>query len=185
MKLWAALNDDERREWDELRYDAAYHPSGVARPSHEAKERYRDLLIDAVQAGRAWAQMVLDHAQLTGLGSDIGQWKRTRAVINFAYGSVITTKPAAMAFRRQRPDGGTEYLSKDWDTCTIQDLRNKLAESEAQKAAAHTLGLLCRSLIRLMKSAPKAGTVAEARLANGLNSIEEWFLLEAERRHAA
>ena len=100
-----------------MRYDAAYHDSGIARPSHEAKGRYLELLVDAVQAGRAWAQMV--------------------------------------------------------------------AEAEAQKAAAHTLGMFCRSLIRLMKSAPKAQTVAEARATHGLNSIEEWFLLEAEKNHAA
>jgi hypothetical protein len=200
-KLRASLTDDERQEWDQLRYDAAFRtiPAAeplnpvdgvtedtvVARPSHEAKQVYRDSLQEAARDGGEWAQRVLDDALLTGLGSDLGNWKKTRAVINFPHGSFITTKPAAMAFRQRRADGSTEYLTKDWGTCTLQDLSSKLAEADAQKLAAHTLGKLCRSLMRLMQSVPTAKIVNDALAAHGLNGIEEWFLQEAEKSHAA
>lgn len=163
------LTPEEREAYDQMLYEAGY-VDDKPRPSAEIGPALVALLTQANQAGRAWAQWVLDDFTEYGALAKFRKWSKQRDVVTVAGKSYTVTKPAAMGVRKRAEDGSTYYQATFWEDMTREELEQviaraaKVIESEARTVA------LAKRLLALLERVPEATTVSEAAEALGLTT---------------
>lgn len=170
------LSDEERAEYDALLYDATHHRDGARRKSAEVGDRFRELLHDAAQSGRQWADWVMDDAMIAGLLKAANRWCKERQVIETPIGERLVTKPAAYGIRRKTTDGVMEQLTLGWGEMTEADLDQLIAARTTQILAESDTVTIAKRLKALLVRTGKA-PVAEALAALGMDL--ETFLAQA------
>jgi uncharacterized Ntn-hydrolase superfamily protein len=170
------LGEEERAEYDDLMFKARFYDDGKSRPSHEIADRMHDLLEDAIQAGRQWAQWVMDDDARAGHLSRSKKWDRSRRFILTREGEVIVKRSAVMAIQRRNPDTQeTGWFDTEWVDMTVDELMQVITESRRRQESARETVAIARKLVRLINEAG-VETVGEALEQRGM-SIDEYLLL--------
>jgi uncharacterized Ntn-hydrolase superfamily protein len=170
------LGTEERAEYDDLMWNARFYDDGKSRPSHEIADRMHDLLEDAIQAGRQWAQWVMDDDARAGHLARSKKWDRSRRFIHTREGDAIVKRSAVMAIQRRNPDTQETFWSDtEWVDMTVDDLTQVVTESRRRQESARETVAIARRLMRLINEAG-AKTVGGALEQRGM-SIDEYLLL--------
>lgn len=172
------LSPAEREEYDGLMYDAGHDEHGNLLPSGEIKERMHGLLLDAVQAGRTWAQFVLDDDAREGHLKRHKRWRDRKEFVSTAFGGGFATKPAAMSIRRvSTADASAVWQPTLWQDMTRAELLQIVTGSQMRARAEQVTISIARRLIALLDETG-AESVSTALEAKG-TSIDEFLLDEA------
>lgn len=103
------LSSEERAEYEALLTEAGYDEHGKKRPSGEIAERMHRSLVDAVQAGRAWATWALGDDARAGHLKRFTAWESVRRIVHTRDGERIVTRRAVMALRQRDAETGECY----------------------------------------------------------------------------
>jgi hypothetical protein len=170
------LSAEERAEYDDLMYTARFYDDGKSRPSHEIAERMHALLLDAVQAGKPWAQWVLDDDIRAGHLSRSKKWDRVRRYVLTRHGAVIVKRSAVMAIMRRHPiTQEPGWFDTEWTDMDTDDLLQVIAGARHRLESAKEAVATARRLLRLIDESG-AETVGEALEQLGM-SIDEYLVL--------
>ena len=170
------LSREERAEYDDLMWNARFHGDGKSRPSHEIAERMHDLLEDAIQAGRQWAQWVMDDDARAGHLRRSKKWDRVRRIILTRHGEKIVKRSAVMAVRRRNPEiQETGWFDAEWVDMATDELLQIITGARHRLESAKEAIATARRLLRLIDETG-AETVGEALKQRGM-SIDEYLLL--------
>lgn len=170
------LGREERAEYDDLMWNARFYGDGKSRPSHEIAERMHDLLEDAIQAGRQWAQWVMDDDARAGHLRRSKKWDRVRRFIFARDGEKVVKRSAVMAIRRHSPGiQETGWFDAEWVDMTTDELLQIIAGARHRLESAKEAIATARRLMRLIDETG-AETVGEALERRGM-SIDEYLLL--------
>lgn len=132
------LSPEERAEYDALIFEASFDEHGKRRPSYEIADRMHDLLLDAVQAKRPWAQWVLDADARAGHIRRFKRWDRIRNLVNTKDGGRLVRLSGIQALKRRNPatqgtfweDVELEAMSRDDLDAVIAGMRNRIEPLE-------------------------------------------------------
>jgi hypothetical protein len=170
------LGREERAEYDDLMWNARFYGDGKSRPSHEIAERMHDLLEDAIQAGRQWAQWVMDDDARAGHLSRSKKWDRSRRFILTRDGDAVVKRSAVMAVQRRNPDTQeTGWFDTEWVDMTTDELLQIVTGARHRLESAKEAIATARRLMRLIDETG-AETVGGALEQRGM-SIDEYLLL--------
>lgn len=170
------LSGEERAEYDDLMYTARFYDDGKSRPSHEIGERMHKLLLDAVQAGKTWAEWVLDDDVRAGHLARSKKWDRVRRYVLTRRGPVIVRRSAVMAIMRRHPiTQEPGWFDTEWVDMDTEELLQVIAGARHRLESAKETVATARQLLRLIDETG-ADTVGEALEQRGL-SIDEYLLL--------
>ena len=127
------LSPEEREEYDALLLDATC-VNGQLLPISEASERLHLLLVDAVKAGRTWAEIQLARALNDGLRSETRRYlKRTNTTTET---DVLGThsRPSVYTVPRETATG-VVHQPMLFEDMTVNDLNAVISSSERQVRA--------------------------------------------------
>lgn len=164
------LSPEEREEYDALLRDAAYEKGRLVQ-SDLVASRAHALLIDAVKAGRSWAEIQLERALMDGIRGEVRRYvKRVNTTTETdALGS--RSRPKVYSVPQENADGGVHWQPKLFEDMTLTDLDQVIKSSGAQIAAnLHNKQAAIRLRDKII--ATKAATVRDALAALG-ESLEE------------
>lgn len=166
------ITEDEREDYLSLVDEAC---GDDPRPNTtEAAPRLRDLLLAAEQAGRPWASLVLDDAQLAGLVTQCRDrlQRRERAIV--AFDGEMISKPARRSVRARRDTGETFSQQTLFRDATRQEISEMLEREQRQVRASQVTITLLRKLLELLDAVAGANTPGDAAKKLGV-SVEEWL----------
>lgn len=169
------LSNEERAEYDALVFEAGFDESGTRRPSHEIAERFHDLLLDAVQAKRPWAQWVLDEDARAGHLRRFKAWDRIRNPVQTKSGGKLIRLSRIQALRRRDPE--TEALfwqDTDYEDMTAGDL-DSVIDGMRGKISPLTHNLETALSLRTLVDGQPAGTKVRDVLAARGVTIDEYL----------
>lgn len=174
------LSAEERAEYDALVFEAGFYEDGTRRPSHEIADRFHDLLLDAVQAKRPWAQWVLDEDARAGHLRRFKGWDRIRHPVQTRKGGRVIRLSGVQALRRRDPE--TEALF--WQDTELGDMDSddldSVIEGMRGKIEPLTYNLeTAKSLRELLDGQPKGTRVKTVLAGRGL-TINQYLLGEGE-----
>lgn len=177
MTYHEAMTPEERAEFDELMYEAG-RPDGSPLPSGEIGRRVREALVSADQAGRPWAQWLLDDYTESGCLSAWKQWNGRQEKTQVYYEGALVRKPAVRAVQRVKADTGQSYYQQTfWDELSADDLRELVAKANARiKAERVTIAAALRLIAAIDQTG--AATVREAMESLG-TTVDEYLAAEA------
>ncbi|MEV8636560.1 hypothetical protein AB0395_33425 [Streptosporangium sp. NPDC051023] len=174
--IYRMLSSEERAEYDALLHEAGYDDNGVQRPAHEIKDRMHKLLQDAVQAGRSWAEYVLDDDVREGHHKRFKRWDRVRQVVTTRYGERVIKRSALMSLRRRDSVSGRTYWQGTfYPDMTREDLLDVINGCEVRISSERITIATARRLVALLDETGVA-TVTEALKSRGVEL--ETYLLE-------
>lgn len=157
------MSPEDRAEYDELMLAAGADEDGRPLPSREIGPRVLEALSTAAgNAGREWAQQILDDIFTAGCLKRWKDWNRGRAVITVAGESYVTTKAAAMSVLKKGPTGEQYFQLTLWEDMTAAQLRQILLAAAKRTESEKTTIATARRLLALFEKATAAVTVREA-----------------------
>lgn len=160
------MSAEDRVEFDDLMLAAGADEEGKPLPSREIGPRVLEALTAAAgNAGREWAQQILDDIFTAGCLKRWKDWNRGRAVITVAGESYVTTKAAAMSVLKRGDDGAKYFQLTFWEDMTRAQLAQILGTAAKRADAEKTTMATARRLMALFDGAPAALTVREAAAA--------------------
>lgn len=163
------LSPDERREYEELLTEAGYDADNRKRPSGEIADRIHALLLDAVQAGRPWAQWAIDEDARAGHLKRFTAWESTKRTVQTLDGERIVTRRAVMALRVKDPETG-EWFWRGEDLA--QMVRRELEEIMLYaKRRRHSDAVLLATAARLLRLLDEAGADESTKVASALERV--------------
>ena len=112
------LSNEERAEYDALLFEASFDSNLKRRSSHEIAERMHALLLDAVQAKRAWAQWVLDADAHAGHIRRFKRWDRIRHLVRTRDGGRVVRLSGIQALKRRDPVTQVMF----WEDAELEDM---------------------------------------------------------------
>lgn len=158
------LSPEERDEYDAVIEQAAFDDHGQRRSTGEAGQRLRELIEDADQAGRPWAQWVREDDQEAGHQKRLKAWIKARESIKVYDRSTgtLTRKPAEISVKHASADGSEAYQLTLWrqlDWAQVQEvLRSAQRRISSERINADT----ARKLLALREQAPESSGPLEA-----------------------
>lgn len=168
------LGKEERAEYDDLFFRAKFYDDGTARPSHEIGQRMHDLLHDAIQAGRIWAEWVMDDNARAGHIKALKAWDRQRQPVSTKVGDRIVKRSSVQAVKRLDQETKAMFWEDTkWVDMGPNDLAQIINGSEQRIQSSKEVAGIARSLLALVNSTG-AKTVAEALDARGV-SIDDYL----------
>lgn len=168
------LSKEERAEYDSLFFSAKFYDDGTARPSHEIGDRMHELLLDAIQAGRLWAQWVMDDNARSGHIKALKAWDRQRQPVSTKVGDQIVKRSSVQAVKRLDQETKAMFWEDTkWVDMSPDDLAQIINGSEQRIQSSKEVAGIARSLLALVNSTG-AKTVAEALQAKGV-SIDDYL----------
>lgn len=174
MDFRERLSREERAEYDDLLYQAGFDDFGNRRRREDIKERMHELLLDALQAGRQWAQYVLDDDVRAGHLARFKRWNRQREVVHTKNGDAFVRRSAVMALRRKDPVTGESFWQDAaWKDMDSEELIQVIVGCNT-RIASERIGLdIARRLLGLLEET-SAETVEEALNARHM-SLDEFL----------
>lgn len=169
------LGTEERAEYDALVFEAGFDATGKRRPSHEIGEHFHNLLLDAIQAKRPWAQWVMDEDARAGHIRRFKGWDRTRHPVRTRHGEKVVRLSGVQALRRRDPE--TEAMF--WQDTSLEDMTIDDLDSVIEGMSSRIAPLMynretARSL-RALVTECETVTVGEALLSLGL-TMDEYLM---------
>lgn len=164
------LSPEERAEYDALLRDAAYDNGRLVRTAQYA-DRANRLLIDAVKAGRRWAEFELERALHDGLRSEVRRYVRRINQTTVTDLTGTKSRPSVYSVREDQPTGGVAWQPKLLSEFSLADLDALITASEAQLSAYVANRNAARHLRDKLISTG-ASTVRDALAALGM-SLEQ------------
>jgi hypothetical protein len=169
------LSAEERAEYDALVFEAGFDQIGKRRPSHEIGDHFHELLLDAIQAKRPWAQWVMDEDAKAGHIRRFKAWDRTRHPVRTKDGERVVRVSRVQAVRRRDPETEAMFWQDaDYEDMTASDLDSVIAGMDSKIAPLVCNRETARSLRTLIESCGTR-TVREALEIRGL-SMDEYLL---------
>lgn len=157
------LSPEERPEFDALFEEAGLDEIGNPLPSSEIKARMRSLLRDAVQAGRPWAQYVLDDAADDGLLAAWKRWNNEQKRMRTLHNGAIVPVRAVRGTRRRDPETGQVVNQQSfWREMSWADVRQQLDDSRKRINAERITESIANRLLALLLDCPESMGPAEA-----------------------
>jgi hypothetical protein len=157
------LSSEERSEFDALFEEAGLDEFGNPRPAHEIKARMRRVLDDAVQAGRTWAQYVLDDALEDGLGKAWKGWNNEQRRMRTLHNGVIVPARAVRGTRRRDPETGqVVHQQSFWLEMSWEGVRQQLGDSRKRIDAERVTESIAARLLELLLDCPDSAGPADA-----------------------
>lgn len=161
------LSHEEQQELNQLLHDATFHADGTPCRVGQYGPRAHVLLIDAVKAGRPWAEWVLESALHAGLQARVKRHVKATTRATLAVTDSFAVDRAAV-FGVPRKEGSVQValpgLTKD-DLNYLIGATNSRIESERHNR------LMFRRLLKILDKSGQP-TVAGACLSLGL-SLDE------------
>lgn len=170
------LSTEERAEYDALVFEAGFSDQGQRRPSHEIADRFHQLLLDAVQAKRPWAQWVLDEDARAGHLRRFKAWDRIRHPVQTRNGGKVIRLSGIQALRRWDPDAEALFWQDtDYGEMNGQDLDSVIEGMRGKiEPLTHNLNT-AQNLRKLVDGEPDGTKVNDALARRGL-TIDEYLL---------
>lgn len=169
------LSAEERAEYDALVFEAGFDHFGKRRPSHEIGDRFHELLLDAIQAKRTWAQWVMDEDARAGHIRRFKGWDRTRHPVRTRDGEKVVRLSGVQALRRRDPETEAMFWQDtSLEDMTIDDLDSVIEGMSSKMAPLMYNRETARSLRTLVAECGTA-TVGEALRSVGL-TMDEYLL---------
>lgn len=163
------LAPQERAEYEQLLTDAGYDKDNRKRPSGEIAERIHAFLLDAVQAGRPWAQWAIDEDARAGHLKRFTAWEATKRVVHTLDGERIVKRRAVMALRVKDPETG-EWFWRGEDLA--QMVRGDLEEVMLYaKRRRHSDAILLATAARLLRLLDETGADESTRVSTALEQV--------------
>lgn len=125
-------------------------------------QRYRNGLVDAVKAQRAWAEMVLLQAQMDGLRKDLKQKSKDEAVAIVAYDGRLVGKTMRAGRRRRDDQGRVTFQQALLQDFSWNELTEWLDMISAQIGALLVNKHIADRLLTLREKFPETHGPAEA-----------------------
>lgn len=151
------LSAEERAEYDALLYEAGYDEYGQRRPSGEIGDRMHRLLVDAVQAGHAWASYVIDDDAQRGHVSRFKRWDKVRTPMQVNHQSVIVKRSAVMGVVRRDVETGAAYHQQAlYADMTWSELVGVLEGAQGRIASDRITVGIGKKLLALKLRAPES-----------------------------
>lgn len=169
------LSIEERAEYDALVFEAGFDQVGRRRPSHEIGDHFHELLLNAIQAKRPWAQWVMDEDARAGHIRRFKAWDRTRHPVHTRDGDRVVRSSGVQAVRRR--DAETEAMfwqDVELEDMTPADLDSVIAGMDSKIAPLVFNREIARSLRALVEQTG-AATVREALNLRG-TSMDDYLL---------
>ena len=156
-----AMTPEERVELEDLLYAVGYD-DGELVPSAEIGPRMVEALTGAAQAGRRWAQWILDDNLEHGCRDAWKHWHNKEKQTRVLFGGRLVAKPALRSVRLQSPAEPGGYwqpmMYEDMTAAELHDLvRRSRTQIEAERINIATANKLLGAL-----QITNATTVGEA-----------------------
>lgn len=173
MSSWRRkdLSPEEREEYDSIMAEAGYDESDQHRPSGEIGPRMRELLEQAVNAGRLWAQYVADDDAEYGHLKRFKDWDKERRKQKVFIDGVIVPRAAVVGVRRKVGDE-FEWVQSLWRELSWDEVEQKLKEAAIQQYSAKITATTARRLLSLRDRAPESVGPLEACQSLGIDFSE-------------
>lgn len=153
----ASWSPEERAEWEDLLEQVTQE----AESTGDAVDMLKQLVRDAVQAQRFWANDVEDAALRTGLRSLVNAYKKRQRVL-VSYQGELLNKARAIGVKHVAEDGSTWHAQPLIDVMTWDQLREKRREYLTQIRAYTSNVAEMDQLLALQEICPGAATPQEA-----------------------
>lgn len=177
MNIREMLSPEEREEYDALLVEAGLDDNGLPRESAEIGPRMHDLLMDAAQAGRAWAGWVIRDDAEDGHLRRFKGWLKQEKRHKVLYDGVIVSRAAVRGITRKKDDGSTMHQLFEWRDMSWMDIEAQIAEASLRIRSERITISTARKLLALRDRAPGAATPAEAAKLLGLE-LDDYLLSE-------
>lgn len=178
------MSPTEREEYDALMTEAGFDGLGKPYPAAEVAGRMHDALLDAVQAGRRWAEWVIEDDTHSGHLSRWKRWSRQRLTVSTPVGDRMVERSAVMSMQRRDPESGQPYWQDTfYPDMTRDDLVALAATCQGRMESERITLSTARALIALLDETD-AGTVADALASKGA-TLDGWLAEYAGRAKGA
>lgn len=174
MSSWKRkdLSPEERDEYDAIMAEAGYDDDGQRRPSGEIGPRMRELLEDALQAGRPWAQYILDDDTEYGHLTRFKRWDKDRNQQKVFVGDTVVQRAAVVGVKRKLDGDTREWQQSLWRELTWDEIEQKLKEGVMQQYSGKITATTARRLLSLRERVPESVGPEDACLELGLDFDE-------------
>lgn len=160
------MTPEERTEFESLMYEVGYR-DGELVPSAEIGSRLVDALTDASQAGRLWAQWLLDDYLEEGAREAWKHWHNQEKKTKVFVAGKLVTKPAFRSVRLHTVDKpGGYWQPMMYEDMTATELRDLVRRSRAQVEAEQVNITTALKLLNAIEQTG-AATVREAMASLG------------------
>lgn len=168
------MSDDERAEFEALLRETIGDPNNGGKFIGERAVALRDGLLDAEQAGRKWATMVLDDALIDGLSKLAKGWLKRLSVVLVAFDGTVVGKATRVGRKVKRNDG-----TEAWQQALIHDMTwaevaawiDNLAAQQRALGATRQMGY---RILELQEAVPDSLGPADAARRLG-TTVEAWI----------
>lgn len=168
------MSREEKNEYEDLMREACGDPAAGVKVTGHIGKRLHELLLDAEQAGRLWARVVLHEDVIHGHQARAKAWLKKQSVVNMAWNGKVVGVTTRVGVRK-RSLNGIEFAQKLFDQMTWEELADHIETITTQtsallvnKAAADRLmdlRDLCPSSVGPADAASQLGTTVDAWLA--------------------
>lgn len=148
----SALTEEERREYDDMMYDAVMQADGDPYPTGEIGQRLHQSVAGKIEDGCGWAEALMEQASVKWLGNHGKRWAAAEDLIETVDGSGRSiSKSARASIRRRDDDGLIVHQLQLWERMTDDELVEvirrdvkMIAGIKIEIATAQSLLNLCR-----------------------------------------
>jgi len=168
------ISNEDRAEYESL-MQQAWGDNGHTVVTAEAASHMRRLLVEAEQAGRPWASVILDAALASGLQSIGKKWLKNRSLVPVAYdGSLLGSTTTRVGVTHRDAAGSAINEQRLFQFLTWDQLISKQDRVRAQIRAIGISHTAITKLLLLRERFPDSAGPGEALELAGL-SVKDYL----------